>query len=80
MRLKELREARGWTQADLATRASVSQSWVAHVEAGRRDPSMANAIKVADALRCSLDALCGRPFENDIEAEWRGKIAALLET
>jgi len=45
--LRELREARDWTQADLAVHLGVSRQTVNALEAGRYDPSLPLAFKIA---------------------------------
>ena len=82
MDLKRYREAKGWTQADLAERSGFAPSWIGHIEGGGRDPSLKNAIRLADALGVSLDTLAGRmaPTRADvIDAEWREKIRRLAD-
>lgn len=46
-RLRELRAARRWSQADLADRLDVSRQTVNAVETGRYDPSLPLAFKIA---------------------------------
>jgi putative transcriptional regulator len=46
-RLRELRAARRWSQADLADRLEVSRQTVNAVETGRYDPSLPLAFKIA---------------------------------
>ena len=46
-RLRELRTARGWTQADLADQLDVSRQTVNALETGRYDPSLPLAFKLA---------------------------------
>lgn len=58
-RVRLLREARGWTQQELAGRAGVSQAAVARMEAGERGPLLTTAWRVGRALGVSLDELCG---------------------
>jgi len=79
MRLRELREAKGWSQTDFAKRMDVEPCAVGHWESGRRTPSWENAMRIADTLNVSLDDLAGRTIRQDIDATWRAKIAALLE-
>lgn len=45
--LRVLREARDWTQADLALHLGVSRQTVNALEAGRYDPSLPLAFKIA---------------------------------
>lgn len=48
---------RGMTQAGLATKAGVSRSTVATIEAGRREPSVYAAIAIAEALDIDVETL-----------------------
>ena len=45
--LRDLRKERDWTQADLAVRLDVSRQTVNALEAGRYDPSLPLAFKIA---------------------------------
>lgn len=58
--LSEARLARDLSQSELASRAGLLPSAVAHFESGRRMPGVANLLKLADALDISLDRLFGR--------------------
>lgn len=79
LKLKELREARGWNQTEFANRMGVEPCAVGHWESGRRTPSWENAIRMADTLNVTLDELAGRSMRRDIDAFWRSKIASLLD-
>jgi putative transcriptional regulator len=54
-RLRELRAARGWTQADLGERLGVSRQAVIALESDKHDPSLDLAYRIA--------ALFGQPVE-----------------
>jgi transcriptional regulator with XRE-family HTH domain len=56
-RLRQLREAAGLTQAQLAEAVGLFQPNVARYEAGERMPSYALACLMADALGVPVDAL-----------------------
>jgi len=56
-RLREAREAAGWTQAELAERIGVSRKTVNTVENAVFVPSTVVALKLAGALGCSVEAL-----------------------
>ena len=58
-RLRHMREKRELTQSDLAERAGMQPSAIAHFEAGRRKPSFDNARALARALEVSADTLLG---------------------
>ena len=56
-RLREAREAKGWTQAELAERIGVSRKTVNTVENGVFTPSTVVALKLAGALGCAVEDL-----------------------
>lgn len=56
-RVRQLREAKGWTQEILAGRAGLDRSYVAGIEAGLRNPSTKALAKIARALRIELSVL-----------------------
>jgi len=46
-RLRELREARGWSQGELAERLDVSRQTINALETGKYDPSLPLAFRIA---------------------------------
>lgn len=50
MRLKELRNQRGWTQPVLAKKVGVSPGYIARLETGRYDPKLSTLAELANAL------------------------------
>jgi putative transcriptional regulator len=56
-RLRELRAARRWSQADLADRLDVSRQTVNAIETGRYDPSLPLAFKIAEVLGDRIESL-----------------------
>jgi putative transcriptional regulator len=56
-RLRELRDARGWTQAELAARVGVSRKTVNTVENRVFTPSTLLALKLAEALGVTVEQL-----------------------
>ena len=52
-RLRELREARDWTQEELAERAELNWLQVGHIERGASDPKLSTVIRLARALKVS---------------------------
>lgn len=58
--LKKLRTERNISQPELAHMIDVNQSLIANIEAGRKVPSLAITVKLADALFVSIDTLVGR--------------------
>lgn len=56
-RVRQLREAKRWTQEALAERADLDRSYVAGIEAGLRNPSVKAVAKIARGLDTSLAEL-----------------------
>jgi transcriptional regulator with XRE-family HTH domain len=60
MRLKELRNARGLSQEDLAISLNLIQQTVGNYETGRTEPNLNTLAKIADFFNVSVDYLIGR--------------------
>src|SRR5262245_52296989 len=58
-RVRSRRQARGWTQDELAQAAGLSRTGVSAIEAGRMVPSVASALGLAQALKCTVEDLFG---------------------
>jgi putative transcriptional regulator len=56
-RIRAERERRGWTQADLASRAHVAQAYLSYLEQDQREPSLSIAARIARELEIPLDEL-----------------------
>lgn len=59
-RIKEMRQAEGWTQEDLAARLSVSYQAVGHYEREFRSPDIETIHKLCQIFGCTADYLLGR--------------------
>jgi transcriptional regulator with XRE-family HTH domain len=57
VKVKQVRESRGWTQETLAGKAGLDRSYIAGIEAGLRNPSTRALSKLARALSVTLSAL-----------------------
>ncbi len=57
MRLKRLREKRGWTQQVLAEKVGVSRVTVAKIEIGNRKPSLELLYRLAKVLKVKVGEL-----------------------
>ena len=62
-RLRAARDLRQLSQSELATRAEMPPSSIAHFETGTRKPSFDNLKRLANALEVSTDYLLGRVKE-----------------
>lgn len=60
-RIASLRRARGWSQGELARRIGVSRAGIGAIETGRAVPSVATALRLAQALGCSVESLFAEP-------------------
>lgn len=49
-RLRQLRQQRGLTQADVADIIGVHATWVRHLERGSTDPGMTRVLRYCDAI------------------------------
>lgn len=58
--LKDLRAARGWTQADLAARLEISRQSVIAIETGKFDPSLPLAFRIADVFGLRIEDIFER--------------------
>lgn len=70
-RVKELREAKGWSQEELARRVGVNSKTIYNYESGARgakEPPLSTVRALADALGVSLDDLLAEP-DNSVLAE-----------
>jgi putative transcriptional regulator len=53
--IRSLRDAKSWTQADLADRLGVSRQTVIAIERGRYDPSLPLAFSIAKVFDLRID-------------------------
>ena len=58
--LRQKREERRMTQADLAERLGVSRQNVCNYETGYKIPPLKVVVAAADVFRCSTDEMIGR--------------------
>jgi putative transcriptional regulator len=58
-RLKVLRAERSWSQQDLAERLGVSRQTINSIEAGRYDPSLPLALRIAKVFGQPVEQIFG---------------------
>lgn len=56
-RVRELREAQGWSQGELAERLAVSRQTVNAIETGKYDPSLPLAFRIARLFDRPIEAI-----------------------
>lgn len=64
--VRELREARGWTQADLAERLDVSRQTVHSIEKGKYSPSLPLAFRIARAFGTRIEDVFSDAADADV--------------
>ena len=75
--VRAARQARSWTRRELAQRSGVSERFLAEIENGRGNPSLARLFDLAVSLDTTPEGLLRRPALKDPEGEGR-RIVALL--
>jgi len=60
-RLRELRAERGWSQQHLGELLEVSRQSINAIEAGRYDPSLPLAFKIAELFDLAIEAVFTSP-------------------
>lgn len=55
--LRALRAARAWSQAELGAALGVSRQTINAIEAGRYDPSLPLAFRIAALFGCAIEAI-----------------------
>jgi putative transcriptional regulator len=67
-RVRELREARGWTQVEFGNLLNVSRQTIYAIESRLYDPSLPLALAIGKVFRCPVEDI----FEDDSgDARWR---------
>lgn len=65
--LKRLREARGYTQRDLANLCGLTKNYVSYIECATLNISLATLEALANGLDCTADDLLRRPQTSGTE-------------
>lgn len=63
--MKGLRVQSGLTQESLAVKCRMHQSAIAHLESGRRTPTVVVVMRLCKALGCRSDYLLGLPTDRE---------------
>lgn len=60
--LVNFRKEKGWSQKELSDKAGVSQTYISELEAGKKQPTVLIALKLATALGVTLSELLNEEF------------------
>lgn len=77
VRVRQMRQSRGWTLDQLAEGAGVSRRMVVSVEQGEVNPSVGTLLRLSEALGVGLPTLVEPPKRNSLTVTRRGDGAAL---
>jgi transcriptional regulator with XRE-family HTH domain len=58
--VRAIRLERGITQEQLANNTGLQQTWISHIERGRRNPSWSNVVRLAEGLGVEVWELAKR--------------------
>jgi transcriptional regulator with XRE-family HTH domain len=77
--IKSTRLKKGISQMELSLRSNLSQSFVANIEKGKKQPSVLTLIKIADALEVNPQDFFPEYCDSDSKEQTKEKIKKLLE-
>ena len=78
-KMKSTRVNKGISQMELSLRSNLSQSFIANIEKGKKQPSVLTLIRIADALEVNPQDFFPEPFTFDKKEQAKEKIRKLLE-
>ena len=74
-----IRIKKGISQMELSLRSNLSQSFIANIEKGKKQPSVYTLIKIADALEVNPQDFFPEFIDSDTKEQIKEKIRKLLE-
>jgi len=78
-RIKTIRVKKGISQMDLSLRSNLSQSFIANLEKGKKQPSVLTLIRIADALNVNPQDFFPESANSNTKEETKEKICKLLD-
>jgi len=78
-RIKAIRTRNGVSQMDLSLRSNLSQSFIANLEKGKKQPSVLTLIRIADALNVSPQDFFPESVNPNTKEQTKEKIRKLLD-
>jgi transcriptional regulator with XRE-family HTH domain len=57
LRVRQLRETRGWSQEDFAEVSNLHRTYVSGIERGTRNPTLTVLLRIADGFEMNLSEL-----------------------
>lgn len=78
-KIKVIRARKGVSQMELSLRSNLSQSFIANIEKGKKQPSVLTLIKIAEALNVNPQDFFPESIDSDTKEQTKEKIRKLLE-
>jgi transcriptional regulator with XRE-family HTH domain len=78
-RIATIRTKKGISQMELSLRSKLSQSFIANLEKGKKQPSVLTLIKIADALEVNPHDFFYEPYDLNKKEQIKEKIFKLVE-
>jgi transcriptional regulator with XRE-family HTH domain len=78
-RVKAIRIRNGVSQMELSLRSNLSQSFIANLEKGKKQPSVLTLIRIAEALNVNPQDFFPESIDSDTKEQTKEKIRRLLE-
>lgn len=78
-RIKLVRTNKGVSQTELSLRSNLSQSFIANIEKGKKQPSVLTLIRIADALQVNPKDFFPESSDSDSKEEIKEKIFKLID-
>jgi transcriptional regulator with XRE-family HTH domain len=79
-KIRTTRVKKGFSQMELSMRSNMSQSFIANLEKGKKQPSVLTLIRIADALEVSPQDFFPEPVDLTSKEHTKEKIIKLLES
>jgi transcriptional regulator with XRE-family HTH domain len=77
--IKKIRVQKGISQIELSVRSDLSQSFLANLEKGKKQPSVLTIIRIADALEVSAQDFFPETENPESKERVKKKIISLLD-
>ena len=78
-KIKSIRAKKGISQMELSLRSNLSQSFIANIEKGKKQPSVITLIKIAEALGVNPQDFFPESIDVGTKEQIKQKIGKLLE-
>jgi len=78
-KIRAIRIKNGVSQMELSLRSNLTQSFIANLEKGKKQPSVLTLIRIADALKVNPQDFFPEPIDPNTDEQIKEKIRKLLD-